>query len=67
LGRLHVSRADGAVTGSAAQPRRFAVLALLASEPQIRRAVRHASKAVVTLGRHATCTGLHRIAMPPAP
>jgi hypothetical protein len=43
------------------------VLALLASEPQIRRAERHASKAAVTLGRHATCTGLHRIAMPLRP
>jgi DNA-binding SARP family transcriptional activator len=31
LGRLHVSRADGTVSGSAAQPRRLAVLALLAS------------------------------------
>ncbi|HEX3234114.1 MAG TPA: BTAD domain-containing putative transcriptional regulator [Gemmatimonadales bacterium] len=31
MGRLHVSRAEGAVSGSAAQPRRLAVLALLAS------------------------------------
>jgi len=62
-----VSWADGAVSGSAAQPRRFAVLALLASEPQIRGVVRHASKAAVMFGRHATCTGLHRIAMPPTP